>query len=200
MAQGDIHKILRACAVEEMSEKFNFDLYSEMLGGMLLPTLSLSPSDYPLYIETNKLQLSSQISNQVKIFTYSLLSSEEVVDGNVLTDLDSERIAKFMNDVDPARLSGLKVEKIELASKKIMKEAKYLEHADKIAHVYGADESTERIALFLFEQNYYYLGFTLLRYGENWKINSQTSALANINPLGAPQKINVEEFESITNE
>jgi hypothetical protein len=197
VAQGNMRKISQACAITEMSEKFKFDLYTEWLGGVFLPVQSLSPTDYPFYVETNKMQLSSQIVSRVKIFTYSLLSGEKVDDGSVITNMDTERINSFMKDVDPKRLYGLEVRKIGLPNKTLMSNAKYLENTAKIALIYGADESTERVALFTFEQNYYYLGFTLLRYGENWKISSPTSALANSNILGAPQKTTVEEFESM---
>jgi hypothetical protein len=35
-----------------------------------------------------------------------------------------------------------------------MNSAQYLENAGQIARIYGADESTERVALFSFEQNH----------------------------------------------
>jgi hypothetical protein len=195
VAQADARKILQACAINEMGEKFRFDLYTERMG-VLLPTQSLSPTDYALYVENNKVQLSAQIFNRVRIFAYSLLSSEEVAEGMTIV-IDAERTNNFMKDVDPQRLARLEVKKIGLPDKTLMNNARYLENATKIASIYGADESTERVALFLFEQNHYYLGFTLLRYGEDWKISSQVSPLANTNGLGAPQKTTVEEFESM---
>ena len=197
VAQGDMRKISQACAINEMSEKFKFDLYTKRLGNVFLPVQSLSPTDFPFYVEINKMQLSSQIFSRVKIFTYSLLSGEKVDDGSVITEMDAERINSFMKDVDPNRLSGLEVRKIGLPNQTLMNDAKYLENAANNALVYGADESTERVALFTFEQNYYYLGFTLLRYEENWKISSPTSAMGNSNILGAPQKTTVEEFENM---
>ena len=75
LKQNDVQKILRACAVNEMSEKFDFAGYVDRLGGALQPSIAQAPTDYPLYIEANKLQLSSQILNRVKMFAYSLLSA-----------------------------------------------------------------------------------------------------------------------------
>jgi hypothetical protein len=199
VAQHDPEKILQACAINEMSEKFKFDVYAERLGNVFLPAQFLSPADDPFYVEANKLQLSSQILSRVKIFVYSLLSSEKVDDSSVITNMDAARIAKFMKDVDPKRLSGLELKKIGLAGKTIMDSAKYRDNAAKSALSYGADDSTERLALFSFEQNDYYLGFTLLRYGDNWKISTPTSALANTNALGAPEKTTAEDFDSLTN-
>ena len=104
-----------------------------------------------------------------------------------------------MKDIDPKRLSSLGVKEIGLPNKTLMNSAKYQANAAKMALIYGADESTERVALFSFEQNYYYLGFTLFRYGENWKISSQSSPLANTNVLGTPIKISADEFDSMIN-
>jgi hypothetical protein len=126
------------------------------------------------------------------------LSSEEVDEGKTIM-MDAERTNSFMKDVDPKRLSSLEIKKIGLPNETLMNSAKYLENADKLARIYGADESTERVALFSFEQNNYYLGFTLLRYGDNWKISSQTSPMSNANALGAPEKTTVEEFERLIN-
>ena len=196
MAQGDYQKIAQACAIDEMSEKFKFDLYTERVGYL---TISIpSPAEYPLYVEVNKAQFSSQIFSRVRIFAQSLLSSEDVASGKTIK-IDAERTAAFIKDVDPKRLSGLELKKISLPNQEMMSSAKYLENADKLARIYGADESTERVVLFSFEGNYYYLGFTLLRYGENWKISSQTSPLAGTNAMGAPEKTTAEEFEKVVN-
>jgi hypothetical protein len=196
VAQGDLGKILQACAINEISENFKFDLYIERMQALLPQTQS--PSDYPFYAELNKVQLSSQISNQVKFLAYSLLSTEAVGEINVIR-MDEEQANKFTKEIDPQRLAQLKVEKIGLPDKALMTGDKYLENATKIARIYGADESTERVVLFSFEDNYYLIGFTLLRYGENWKISTQTSAIADISGAGIPKKTTVDEFEGMIN-
>jgi hypothetical protein len=78
-----------------------------------------------------------------------------------------------------------------------MNDAKYMENAAKMAKIFGADESTERVVLVSLDQNYYYLGFTLLRYGGNWKISGRNSHLANTDALGTPQKTTAEDFENM---
>jgi hypothetical protein len=197
VAQGDVQKSLQACAINEMSENFKFDLYIERVQAFS-PFQTLAPSNSPFYVELNKAQLSSQISNQLKVFAFSLLSSEPVSDGKIIR-MDIEKATSFMQDVDPKRLAQIEVKKIDLPNKIHMNSAKYLEATAKIASTYGADESTERAVLFSFEQNYYYIGFTLLRYGENWKISSQNSVMANTNALGVPVKTTLEAFESMIN-
>lgn len=198
VAQADTSKVLQACAINEMSEKFRFDLYTERLKA-LMPSQSLAPANSPFYVEANKAQLTAQVLNRVKILVYGLLSSEKVDDGSVIAIMDTERINNFMKDVDPKKLASLKIEKISPPNKTLMSSASHQNVATQNALAYGADESTERVALFSFAQNYYYVGFTLLRYGENWKISSQTSALGNANTLGAPTKTTVDKFESMIN-
>jgi len=44
--------------------------------------------------------------------------------------------------------------------------------------VQGADELTERVALVMLEGQGYLVGFTLLRYGDGWKVSSQSPPLA----------------------
>jgi hypothetical protein len=196
VARNDIRKILGACAINEISKNFKFDLYAERLGGMNLQYLS--PSDYQFYSEMNKMQLSAQILGQVKNLSYSLLSGEKV-DGSVIFPADAERAKKFIKDVDPQKLSRIELKKISPPNKTVMSDNRYLENANKSARAYGADESTERVALFSVEQNYYYLGFTLLRFGGSWKVSNQSSPLANTDGLGTAKKITAEEFENMVN-
>jgi hypothetical protein len=197
VVQTDVDKILQACAVNEMGENFRFDLYTERLKA-LTPYFSLSPTDYPLYVEINKAQRAAQILNRVKMFAFSLLSSEPVGEGKTIL-IDAERTKNFIRDVAPNRLAQLKVEKIVLPNETLMNSGGNQKHATMLANFYGADETTERVALFSFEQNYYYVGFTLLRYGENWKIGDQVSLLANTNNIGSPEKTTVKEFEDMIN-
>ncbi len=196
--QNDLQKILQSCAIDEMGEKFQFDLFTERLGA-LQPSSSLSPTNSPLFIEINKAQLTAQILNRVKIFSYSLLSGQTIDDSTGVIPMDAASTTNFIKNVDLSRLSGIKLEKIGLPNKTLMESASYIKNASENAHIYGADESTERVALFSFEQGYYYLGFTLLRYGNSWKISAQTSPLAGTSVLGSPKTTTPADFESLIN-
>src|SRR5512140_2823125 len=83
VAQADTNKILQTCAIDEMSEKFKFDLYAKRLLAFT-PSQSLAPATSQFFIESNKAQLTAQILGRVKIFEYALLSSEKVDDGSVI--------------------------------------------------------------------------------------------------------------------
>ncbi len=196
LTQSDFNKILQACALNEISENFRFDTNIDRVQAFL-PSQSYAPTDYPFYVELNKAQMASRIASEVKILAYSLLSTQEI-DYSQTTRMDVDTAVSFMNEVDPARLADVEVQKIGLPNPAVMSSDRYKENAVKIARVYGADDSTERVVLFTFEQNYYMLGFTLLSYGENWKISILSSPIAGTSPLGDPVKTTKEEFESMT--
>jgi hypothetical protein len=196
VTQGDFSKILQACAVNEISENFKFDRSIERLKAFV-PYQEYAPAQYPLFVELNQAQIESRIASQVKIFAYSLLSSGDV-DFQQTNIMEVDAAVSFMNEVDPARLSTLELKEIGLPNPSAMSSARYKENMLKYARVYGADDSTERVALFSFEQNDYYVGFTLFQYGENWKISSVNSPIANTSALGQPVKTTIEEFEAMT--
>ena len=197
VTQSDIGKIEQACAINEMSEKFRFDLYTARLQS-LQPYAAPAPSDYPLDVEINKAQLTQRILAQLKMFTYSLLSSENVGDNTTII-IDAARTTQFIKDVDPKKLAQIEVKTIDLPNKPRMNSAQYVKNESAIAQVYGADESTERVVLFTFEQNYYVAGFSLLRYGESWKISSLDSPMAGSTSLGTAGKTTVQDFEAMVN-
>jgi hypothetical protein len=196
MAQGDVTRILQACAIDEMTENFKFDRYIDRLKAFQ-PYQAPGPDAYPFYKSINKAALAAQILGQVKIVVYALLSTEDVGSGKVLM-FDAGKTARFAKDVDPARLSGLKLKQIGMPNKKSMSSATYVANAARTAAVYGADELTERVALFAFEQNDYIAGFTLLRYGTDWKIDTATSAMANISAFGVPLTASEADFATLT--
>jgi hypothetical protein len=134
----------------------------------------------------------------VRYFAWSLLSSEDVGSGKTIP-METERTNKFIRDVDPTELAEMEIQKIALSNERIMSDERYQRTSAKLAEIYGADESTERVVLFSFKYNYYYVGFTLLRYGENWKISYQQSPIANTPALGVPEKTTKQEFESMIN-
>ncbi len=193
--RGDVEKIFSACAIDEISENYKFDLTIDRLQAFV-PFQLYGPTNYPLYVELNRSAVASRISSQVKLFAFSLLSSE-AIDFSVTTRMNGDGARAFVKEVDPSRLVGLELKKIDLPNKPMMKSTRYLENAAKAAATYGADESTERVALFSFEQNDYVLGFTLLRYGDNWKISSASSPMAGTNSMGTPEKTTPDDFEAL---
>lgn len=196
IAAGDFNKILQACAITEVSQNFQFDREIDRLRAFI-PLQEYAPTTHPLYVEINQAMIVSRIASQVKLLTYSLLAGTDL-DYSRVTVMEIDAAVSFMNAVDPARLATLEVRAIGLPNKAIMDTARYHENAVKAANVYSADDSTERVALFSFEGDFYMLGFTLLRYGESWKIISVSSPIGNTTALGLPVKMTAAEFAAMT--
>lgn len=195
IAENDAGKILEASAIDEMSEGFDFARYVTRLNAMELMQ-SPAPAEYAFYRELNKMQLSAGLLRQVRNFAYSLLSGE-VIDGRPIIDVDEARIGRFIQNVDPARLAGITVEQISFPSARFQDDPRYLENMAKIAAIYGADEMTDRVALFTFDDDDYFMGFQLLRYGDGWKVSQQSTPLVNLSTLGTPAPITPEAFASM---
>lgn len=196
VARNDVDQILQACATHEMAEGFAFALQVEMLGGMMILGEFLSPAETPFYAELNRMKVSARILNQVNLLTLSLLSSEEISPVPI-PGVDSERVARFVRELDPMRLAGLEIVSIGRPDEALMDSPRYLEHAARFAGIYGADEQTERVVLLSFEERLFVIGFTLLRYGESWKIGSQSSPLGRTEADGTARESTLEEFEDL---
>jgi len=198
-ARGDVSTLLQACAVDEMSENFRFDLYVDRLRA--LHPQAPAPSDYPFYAELNKAQFASQILFQVRFLAYGLLTTEQdLLDARVVIIDQDETTAfttNFIGEVDPARLAQLQVMRIGVPNPDSFYNERNVENWSRTAQMYGADEFTERVVLLLFEGEYYFSGFQLLRYGDDWKISGAASNLGGTNPMGTPQITTEADFQDL---
>jgi hypothetical protein len=196
VAQADVGRILDASAIDEMSAGFRFDLQTDRMHAMSL-TGSLAPADYPMFVDMNRAQQSANVLGLVRNLVYSLLSTEQV-DGNIIVPADKARADAFIAQVDPSRLSNLSLLDIGAVDPYFAKDPKYLENAAKRAAIYGADELTERVALVSFEGQTYAIGFTLMRFGDVWKVSSQVSNLTSSNDLGTATPVTLDEYDHLT--
>ena len=62
--------------------------------------------------------------------------------------------------------------------------------------MYGADELTERLALVAWNGKDYAVGFTLVRYGSDWKVLNQVSSLAGTPVTGAAKPVTQSDFDA----
>ena len=100
--------------------------------------------------------------------------------------------------MDPSRLASLKVASVKFPIASLASDSKTLANFAAQAKVYGADEMTERLALFQWNGKYYEAGFQLLRYGQGWLVVSQTSYLAGLDATGAPKATTPDDFDAAT--
>jgi hypothetical protein len=192
---ADLVSILEATAIDEVAEGFRFDLQVDRFQAFV--PFSLAPAAYPLYVDVNRALRTEQVARQVLNLSYSLLSSQ-TIDGNVIAPADQAWAEDFTREVDPSRLATLTVVEIGIANEAAMQGERYQQNAELQARSYGADELTERVALFYFEGELYYVGFTLVRYGDGWKVFDQTAPMAGTTALGTAIPTTLEDWEALT--
>ena len=196
VAAADVGRILAATAVDQKAAGFRFDLYVDRLKAMLLAT-SLAPATSPFYIDLNRAQAAAQILGQARNLTYSLLTTEEIGNGTI-APADQARAEAFAKQLDPARLAGLKVEEIRRAGASRQNDPKYTANMVSAAKAFGADEWADLLALVSFEGKDYGVGFSLVRYGTDWRVADQVSNLAGTDSLGIAKPMTRDEYDSLT--
>jgi hypothetical protein len=194
VAAGDVEAILAASAAEEMARGFRFDLQAERLRSMMLAT-SLSPAEYPMFADINVAAQSFWLLGQVRNLVYGLLSGEEIDGRPIMVVDDPARVERFVANVDPSRLAALAVEDIRFSNAAFEDDPRWLENAARTAATYGADELTERLVLFSLGDQLYDLGFTLLRYGDGWKVANQNANLAGTSAFGTARPTTRDAYE-----
>lgn len=191
VAHRDFAAILAATAVEEMSAGFDFVAFVDRLRS--LNAMAPAPGADPLYLEINRAAFTAQIARQVQFLAYGLLTSTPITEGRT-APMDRTGAEQFARAVDAAQLAGIALVAVAVPKPAVINSERYRANAVKIAGVYGADESTERLALVRLVGRHYAIGFTLLRFGETWKVSSQSSPVAGTNALGAPIPSSPEDF------
>ncbi len=192
IAKNDVTAALQAFAINQQAEKFNFTAMSERLGAVQ-PLQTLSPAEYPMYVELNRLALISRYAQQLKSFVYSFYASEPLDETTRIQD-EPERISAFTESVNPEQLANLNINtviRIMATSEKL------LEIGQQQAKPVGADEVTELVVLYELDGGYYLGGARLLRYGESWTLDGLSSAFAGMSALGTVTKTTREEFETL---
>jgi hypothetical protein len=195
VARQDINQILGASAIEEPAANFDFRRYVDRLQAMPL-MVSPAPASDPFLIAINQARRENEILSSVRNLAYSLLTGE-TIDGSMIANPEPQRVDAFVTALDTSRLAGIELVQIGAPLPDLLNSERFQANAAEQARIYGADELTERLALFTFEGQPYVAGFTLLRYGTDWKVMSQVSNLAGTSALGTVQATTVAQFEDL---
>jgi hypothetical protein len=194
VAEQDFDAVLAATSVEKASEGYDLVAVVSRLRA-LIPGLP-APSSSPFLVAINKADFTAQIARQLKFLTYGLMTKSEIIEGNTV-QMEGEGATDFVSVVRADRLESLELVKVDIPQPSLLNSERYQVNAGKMAATYGADTSTERVALVSFEGLNFAIGFTLLRYGEEWLIFSQNSNIAELPPLGVPRPVTPDEYEKL---
>ncbi len=196
VADANVERILGATAVDDVSTGLQFDLITDRIGAFS-PETRYAPSEFPFFAEVTRAMQTSQILSQVRMLAYSLLS-ETPIGPKVIRgpDLEPDPLRwgrEFVKQVDPSRLAGITlIDIVQPDPERAESELTRSLYA-KMAATLGADDATERLAIISFDVETYAVGFTLLRYGDEWLVNTQFSPSGGTDPTGIAMPYIVEE-------
>jgi hypothetical protein len=199
ISANDLNGALAACAINESTQDYNVEAEIDRLQAISPPALSPAPTQYKFYKAFNQTYFLSRITSQILYFTYSFEDSDvvkTVVGGDTYTSANSNDAAKFVKAVNPGNIKGLSIVRIDNPSPEILNSAQNIKNFKIQADIYGADELTERVALYKLNGKYYYGGFQLLRYNKSWKIIDLTSSVAGTSASGAVQRTTVDAYSA----
>jgi hypothetical protein len=197
---GDFDMIVSSFAVERYVDNFDFVAQAERTLA-LQPRLSLMPSDQALYRELNAYERAHSCLAQVKTMIYSMISNEReaVRESLTIRDEDGAKSRAFAASVDPAKLETLTVVRtVELPASGSSIEAQAEKIAKARATVVGADETTEFVVLYQLGDETFKGGFSALRYGDSWSIDTLGSPLGGTDSSGAVATTSPDEFDAET--
>ncbi|CUX64875.1 hypothetical protein CFBP6626_24030 (plasmid) [Agrobacterium tumefaciens] len=194
VAQQDFDAVLATTSVEKASQ--GYDLVAAVSRLRALTSRMPAPSSSPFLVAINKADFTAQIASQLKFLTYGLMTKSELIEGKTV-QMEGEGATDFVSVVRADRLESLELVKVDIPKPSLLNGERNQVNAVKMAATYGADMLTERVALVSFEGLNFAIGFTLLRYGEEWFVLYQNSNIAGLSPLGVPQPVTPDEYEKL---
>ncbi|HEY5449417.1 MAG TPA: hypothetical protein VIQ54_11735 [Polyangia bacterium] len=181
VAAGDLDVALEATAAEEMSARYDFPAVARYVPAMD-PLNLQAPTRYEMYVRLNKMILTAQGAAATKMFVYALLADMNL-EQPVMSATEAQ-ISRFVTAVDPARLKALKVVRVDKTKEARNEKPELAALNKKHAAFNGADDQTERLALYQLGDRYYWSGFQLLRYGNRWAISGFNSLMTRMKGVG----------------
>lgn len=194
VTERDMEAVLASTAIDNMSKGYDFVSQVDRIESMSI--LIPMPKDEELFNEINKLSFEARIAGQVKILIYGLMTTNEFIDGKIVK-MDAAGASELATVFRADRLKNIKLVKVGIPSPAVLNSERYQVMAVQMSKIYGAETSTERVALISFEGLNFALGFSLVRYGDDWLVRSQDSPIGGFVATGLPKRMTPEEFENM---
>ena len=176
MTAGDWDGALKACAINEIAENYDYEFMMERLNA-LDPKLMCLPVEYKEFVEYNRASVRAMLLKQMAWLTFSVTLPEKYEEfiemspiGYVVSSTNEEDIIDdVVGDMDPAAIAGLKLKRID--SHELLTSSQNEKAYDTFAETYDADSQTSRVVLYEYDGDYYVGGFMLLEYNGHWLIS-----------------------------
>ena len=194
----DMEAALSACAVDEHASRF--DVGKNITQVDTINAYMAAPKQYAFYQALNQATYLGGTARSIKCFIYSFTDSEaaqSIITGDVymLTDDPAREAQEFVESVDPAVIRDLTIVSIDLPEPDSFYSEDNQSSNKAAEDIYGADEITERVALYELDGSYYFSGFVLTRYADSWKIYD--SVIMDIAQFLGAQAITREEYAEL---
>lgn len=202
LKKQDFEAILATTAVDRMSKGFDFIAQAERVK-VIMPYYAMPTSD-PFFISVNKAIYTSQIARNVQYVTYSLMMADNPViidpllEGHTYASPNYPTAARDMFDaVQAGRLSELSISKIGTPLPEKLNSEQQQRLFSQHAKFFHGDAAAERVALLSFDGRDFLVGFSLLRYGDDWLVEDMMSRITDTGFLGGAKRTTPEEFEAL---
>jgi hypothetical protein len=150
------------------------------MGYIFFPPAGNLPIQYHSIIKTSLL---GRYAQELKRFVFSLLLSEEYPDLVSLRPLsvNDEILNNYFSLLDISNLQTMEFIRMDIYRPDIQFGERGKYNAERqYLNIYGCDEKVEYTVLYKHGGNYYVGGVILLRYGQNWYIESLNGIYSNI--------------------
>lgn len=202
LKKQDFGAILATTAVDRMSEGYDFVAQAGQLK-VITPSFAMPASD-PFFISVNKAFYAGLIAKDVQFLTYSLMMAnnpviiDTLLEGHTYANPDYPTAATDMFDaVQAKRLSELSISKIAPPLPEKLNSESQQRLFSKHAKFFQGDAETERVALLSFDGRDFLVGFSLIRYGDDWLVEGTRPWIAETNRMGGAKRTTPDEFEAL---
>lgn len=183
---ADAAEILGASAVDQMAAGVAFAAYIDRIQAWTMQ--APAPATDPFLSDLTLAQQQGMLLGQVRNLVYGMLTDIDL-SGGIVSPVDAAWAEALIDQLDMERLAGLAVGEVVLPNPELMAGDRYRESVAKQAAIWGADEMTERVATVTLDGTDWLVGFTLLRYGDDWRVAYQSSPIAGTPSTGAPMPV-----------
>lgn len=192
IAEGDAAGALTAWATDAQAENLDLVDTLERLRAFTPADTSSLPSDDELFVGLAKTTRAGAAAEQYRRMTISLLLPDVDLDSTTPLEKGDFSAQDIVDGLDSARLAGLTTQRID----QVKGPGKLDENLAEAAKLVGADESREYVVLYELDGETYLGGVGVLRYGDDWQIDSLQSSFAGT-AYGSLQAITSEEYDDL---
>lgn len=188
IGDGEMEGALSCFSSEEAAEGFDYIRYVKVYDSEDADTLLPVEDQSVQILNQRKLEgkAAREISSTLRVLGIGEKAGELSAEGVSPWKKLGVSGKSYKEKVNTDNFKEMSVKRVELAAQKRQNQDEAQKKLERQAKVYGAEERREYVALYTVGETSYIQGFTVDRYGDDWKIRSLTSELAGTSAYGIP--------------